>query len=192
MSRDIAGEIEKEYGQINSSFPFIVFGYNSIEMRQRPGFTDYAFLLTGPAGICSMFILFVSPPVLLLIVLLLFFISVIIYNYHGFFDTITIDFLQKELRIENKFSVINSLRKFFNKKTNISFNDIAYFMIDDGKRPYHYKRAPFNLYRRRTTLFVVPAYKRPVSIVHFQFERDARRLGELLQYYIVGKPGIKN
>jgi hypothetical protein len=114
----------------------------------------------------------------------------IIYIYRNYFDKITIDFISKELIVENKLPLINSIRKLIKIATTVSFNDIAYFTTDDRKPGLIFPRSPINEGMRKTFLFVKPKYNAPICLAIFQFERDARRLGELLQFHVVGKPGF--
>jgi hypothetical protein len=58
------------------------------------------------------------------------------------------------------------------------------------KEGFTFPGRSFNINIRKTSLFIKPKYKSPIALASFQFEREARRLGELLQFYIVGKPGI--
>lgn len=186
MSLDIAARIEEEYGTIAFKTPSIEFGYNKIELREKLSIVD---LLIMALTVITPFILFIliNFPARFIFIPLIPVILVFV-QYHAYFDTVTIDFLQKEIRIENKFYLVNEVRRLLNRRSPIGFSDIAYFLIDDGKNWYSFTgRLSFHM--RTTTLYVKPAYKSEIPLASFSFERDARRLGELLQFYVVGKPG---
>lgn len=193
MSKDIAAQIEKEYGTIEFNHPSIDFGYNKIEIRS--GFNTYAkiFLLLTfvPVIIVAFLLNFPLDGFLILILLITLFSS--FHKLHGYFDIISIDFLNKEITIINKIGLINVVRRWLKIKTEIPFNDIAYFTTDDGKRNHMMlplPENPFNIGMRKTSLHVKPKFTSSKLLASFRFEREARRLGELLQFYIVGKPGI--
>jgi hypothetical protein len=193
MSKDIASQIEKEYGTIEFKHPAIDFGYNKIEIRSRFNVYNWIFLLLTfvPVIIVALvidfplFSFFILIPVITLFSLF--------YKLHRYFDTVSIDFLNKELTIINKIGLINMVRRWLKIKTEIPFIDIAYFTTDDGKRNYMMIPLPeISLIRgmRKTSLYVKPKFTSAKLLASFQFEREARRLGELLQFYVVGKPGI--
>ncbi len=187
MAQNIAAEIEKEYGQPAFTDPSIKFGYNKIEIQQKLNIFGKAVLI-----LCLLFpvtfLLFydLPAPTIFIIAFVLFNIN-ILYEFHRRWDLITINFETKEITIENRFWLINSIRKFLATRTNISFEHIIYFIIDDGRRLFNFTDN-YSLSARRTTLFVKPAHKTGIELAHFRFERDATRLGGLLQHYIVGRP----
>lgn len=193
MSKDLAAQIEKEYGTIAFRHPAIDFGYNKIEIRS--GFNSYYKIFVLLVFVCVIVVAFVIDfPALgffILIPIIALFIS--FYKLHRYFDIVSIDFLNKELTIINTIGLINMIRRWLKIRTEIPFNDIAYFTTDDGKRNYMMIPLPeISLIRgmRKTSLYVKPKFTSPKLLASFQFEREARRLGELLQFYIIGKPRI--
>lgn len=190
MSKDIAAEIEKEYGEITFKDPNIAFGYNKIEITYKFGLSTKIFLLLSLVPLICILIFFTIPFKGFLIIIPLFWLPSLAYSYYDYFDTLTIDFLNKELRIENKFSILDMIRRLFKRTTLIPFHDVQHFMIDDGKPHYGFQGRSFSMHIRKTSLFVKPKYRPPIVLASFRFEREARRLGELLQFYVVGKPGI--
>jgi len=187
---DIAAEIEKEYGAITFKDPNMEFGYNKIEISYNFDLYTKIFLLLSLIPLICILVFFPLPFQGLFIIIPFFWLFSLAYTYYDYFDTNTIDFLNKELRIENKFTIVNDIRRLFRKTTLVPFSEISYFMIDDGKPHYEFRGKSFNMYMRKTTLFVKPKYQPALVLASFRFEREARRLGELLQFYVVGKPGI--
>jgi len=194
MSKDIAAQIEKEYGTTKFNDPAIDFGYNKIEIRSRLNTYAKIFLLLIFVPVIVI-VLVIDFPLLSFFILISIIITLLslLYKLHGYFDIVLIDFLNKELTIINKIGLINMARRWFKIKTEIPFNDIAYFTTDDGKKNYMMLPLPeisLNLGMRKTFLYVKPKFTSAKLLASFRFEREARHLGELLQFYIVGKPGI--
>jgi hypothetical protein len=186
MANDIAAEIEKEYGEFKFTDPVITFGYNKIGFQQKLNIFGKAFLI-----LCVLFpvtfLLFYDLPAPTIFTISFSIVNILVfYEYHRRWDVVTIDFIKKEITIVSEFFFINVVRKFFSARTIILFGNIAYFNVDDGKRIYYFTDR-LSLSMRRTTLYVKPAHKQEIALVNFRFERDARRLGELLQYYAVGR-----
>ena len=187
MAQNIAAEIEKEYGQPTFNDPSIKFGYNKIEIQQKLNIFGKAVLI-----LCILFpvafLLFydLPAPTIFIIAFVLFDIN-ILYEFHRRWDLITIDFAAKEITIENRFWLINSVRRFLATRTNISFEHIIYFIIDDGRRLFNFTDK-YSFSARRTILYVKPAHRTGIELANFRFESDATRLGGLLQHYIVGRP----
>ena len=190
MSKDIAAEIEKEYGEITFKDPNIAFGYNKIEITHKFGLYTKIFLLLSLVPLICILIFFPIPFQGFLILIPFFWLASLAYSYYDYFDKLTIDFLNKELRIENKFSMVNKIRRLFKRTTFIPFQEVQHFMIDDGKPHYGFQGRSFTMHIRKTSLSVKPKYHPHIVLASFRFEREARRLGELLQFYVVGKPGI--
>lgn len=180
MSKDIAAEIEKRYGDVDFAYPLIYFGYNSIRLRGRLSELESVYYFMFP-------IVFIWIPIFIVdsIALTILFILLFIYSiFHGMLilDIVNIDFLRKEVFISNKFQIVNYLRKIFRRPTKISFNEIIEFK--------NYRR-PSGRFVSRGNVLVMKTYDhRPIKIAEFQFERESRYLAELLNEYIVGKPGI--
>ena len=65
---------------------------------------------------------------------------------------------------------------------NISFQEITEFK--------NYKRAAGRFVSRGNVLVVKTYDHSPIKIAQFQFERESVQLAQLLNQYIVGKPGI--
>ena len=187
MAADIVAQIEKEYGEITFRNPSIRFGYNKIELFRKLSITERLLILLIIIFPLTLFMLISFPVEFIFFPLV--YILLIFFQYHTIFDAITIDFLQKEIKIENKFHIINSIRNLLRRPLLINFSEVAYFLIDDGGRWFSFTRH-LHLHMRTTTLYVRTMHKSEIPLANFNFERDARRLGELLQYYIVGKPGI--
>jgi hypothetical protein len=93
-----------------------------------------------------------------------------------------IDFVNKEILISNPIWLVNDLRKVFKRPTKIFFHNISSFK--------NYKRSTHWFKSRQNVLVVKRFDYPPVKIARFQFERDSRTMAELLNQYIVGKPGI--
>jgi|GEM_PF-2375684 len=183
---DPAAEIEKEYGKFNFTDPIITFGYNKIEFRQKFNIFGKALLILLILFPLAFILFYDLPSPFIFIAAFVLFNINVLYEFHRRWDIITIDFMRNEIIIVSDFFFINIIRKFFSARTIIPFDKIAYFNIDDGKRLFYFTEKN-SLSMRRTTLFVKPAYKQDVALVNFRFERDARRLGELLQNYVVGR-----
>ncbi len=191
MSRDFAAEIKKQYGHVRFNHPIIEFGYNKIEINEKFDVYMIIFLAIGLGAIVTLFFMVDVPFPWYFIPALFIFLLSIFYVYNNHFDKITINFLSKELTIENRLSFINSYRRLVKRPVLIPFSEIACFMIDHKGRDFALPgRLLGNMYIRKTSLYVTPKYRTPILLATFQFERDARRLGESLQFYIVGKPGI--
>jgi hypothetical protein len=179
MSRDIAAEIEKKYGDIQFYYPKIYFAYNSIELSGILSFLEKIYFIIP--------LLFIWIPIFLLdsFGFTIFFLAgYIYYCYEKVFvlDAIKIDFLRKEIQISNKFPGINLVRKIFKKPVLISFHEITEFKT--------YKRME-GLFVPRGNVLVVKTYDHsPIKIAQFRFERESGRLSELLNEYIVGKARI--
>ena len=193
MSKDIAAQLEKEYGTVAFNDPIIDFGYNKIEIRSRLNTYAKIFLLLIFVPVIAITFIadFPLPGFVIMISIITLF--SLFYKLHRYFDTVSIDFLNKELTIINKIGLINMVRRWFKIKTEIPFNEIAYFTTDDGKRSYMMlplPEVPLNLGIRKTFLYVKPKFTSAKLLASFRFEREARRLGELLQFYITGKPRI--
>jgi hypothetical protein len=187
--RNIADEIEREYGSIGFKEPIIEFGYNKIEIIHKFDIYTKIFFLLSLLPLAGLFIFLDFAFITFFMAIPFISLLIVFYKYYDYFDKITIDFLNKELVIENKFSIVNAIRRFLKKTTFIPFQEIHHFMIDDGK-PRFMLPGRFEIDIRKTSLSVKPKFKSSIVLASFQFERDARRLGELLQFYVVGKPGI--
>lgn len=183
---DTAAAIEKEYGQFAFKDPSIKFGYNKIELQQKFNVFGKAFLILCVVFPVS-FLLFYDLPAPTIFTIAFAIVNLLaFYEYHRRWDIITIDFTRKEIQIVSEVFFINIMRKFFRARTIILFSNIAYFNTDDGKRLFYFTDR-FSFSTRRTTLYVKPAHKQDVALASFRSEKDAKRLGELFQYYIVGK-----
>ncbi len=178
MATNIAGEIEKEYGEVSFNNPAILFGYNSIVVTEKVSLNQKISLVVSLlAGFSLLF--FTKPPLTIAaIFIILWTISLFGYSYK-LFDTITIDFNHKEIKLNNKFSFVDSIRKKIGKTTVLTFNEVSHFETASGSFSF--------MYERNSRLIIKSFDHSPLIIAAFRFERDARRLGELLQYYITGK-----
>jgi hypothetical protein len=183
MPKDIAAEIENQYGNINFSYPRIYFGYNSIELRGILSELEEVYFVIPIAFIWIP--LFVMARSVFTILFIFFYIAMYIYYcYEKIFvlDIIKIDFENKEILISNQFRIINFLRKIFRRPITISFNDIIEFK--------NYKRAAGRFVSRGNVLVVKTYDHSPIKIAQFQFEGESVQLSQLLNQYVVGKPGI--
>jgi hypothetical protein len=180
MSKDIAAEIEKQYGNIDFSYPRIYFGYNSIELRGILSELEEVYFVIPIALIwIPMFVMPRSVSTILFI-----FIYIVMYIYYCYekifvLDIIKIDFLNKEIFISNRFRVINFLRKIFRRPITISFQEIIEFK--------NYKRAAGRFVSRGNVLVVKTYDHSPIKIAQFRFESESEQLVQLLNQYIVGK-----
>src|ERR1700752_1680487 len=152
MSKDIAAEIEKEYGPVAFKHPVILFGYNKIEITQKFDIYTKIFLLLALTPLIGLFFVldfslvgfFMAIPFICLFGLF--------YNYHNYFDKIAIDFLNKELTVTNRFWIVNKTRKLIKINSEIPFQDISYFMIDNGEPKYMLPGRSSNFYMKKTSL----------------------------------------
>ena len=186
MGNDIAAEIEKKYGPPKFGDPVIKFGYNKIELQQKFNIFGKAFLILLVVFPLSFLLFYDLPAPTLFTIAFVIANLLAFYEYHRRWDIITIDFTRKEIMIVSEVFFINIMRKFFSARTIILFSNIAYFNTDDGKRIYYFTDR-FSFSSRRTTLYVKPGHRQEVALVNFRFGKDARRLGDLLQYYVVGR-----
>ena len=178
MAINIAGEIEKEFNTTFSDIQLIDFGFNTIEIKARILFLQKLALLIGITGILG-FIFFMNPPVIFIAILLAISVSSLIYNYYSLLDKITIDFTYKEISLHNKLWIITRIREIAGKTVTLPFTAISHFEVQYSKYSIFSKT--------QNRLFVKSFDKAPLLIGSFEFEINARRLGELLQYHIKGK-----
>lgn len=179
MAVNIAGEIEKEYGRIIFDDPVIHFEYNIIKFEEKIIFDQKLYF------IISLIALIIVILILKMDVLTIFFSVALLYNLYSLtasLDVVIIDFFKKEIEISNKFPPANYLRRVLKRPSVIMFQDIIEFK--------NYLRLSSWIKERRNVLGIRNYHFTPIKIAKFRFERDARRLGELLQHYIVGKPAI--
>jgi hypothetical protein len=186
MATNIAAEIEKEFGEVTFIDPSIQFDFNKIRIQQKLNVIGKGYLIFWTLAPVLLFIVFPHSVRLLFFVPLMLVVLAFLYQYHRCWDVITIDFTERKISIRNKFFPINFARKFFSARTTLPFDKIAYFSTDDGKKFYYFSERN-SLTMARTMLYVKPAFKQDVALASFRFEKDAKRLGELFQYYIVGK-----
>jgi len=178
VALNIAGEIEKEYGEVSFNNPVILFGFNSIVVTEKISLNQkISLVISLLAGFSLLF--FTNPPLIIAaFFIVVWAISLLGYSYR-FFDTITIDFNHKKIRLNNKFSFVDSIRKNIRKTTVLTFNEVSHFETASGRFSF--------IYERNSRLVIKSFDHPPLTIAAFRFERDARRLGELLQYHITGK-----
>lgn len=181
MSTNIAAEMEKEFGQIRFHSPMILFGFNTVQFRHRLPLFEKIFLAIGLICMAFIFIFFKFPIFYFLIAGIIVLASVI-YEYHELLDTVEIDFVSAEIRLTNRIGFIKPARQFFNHSTTIRFDEISHFETNEGKF--------FFFKKRKTSLLVKSVDQSPLIIAYFDLENDARRMRELLQFHIVGKPKL--
>jgi hypothetical protein len=178
MAINIAGEIEKEFNTTFSEIQLIDFGFNTIEIKPKILILQKLALLIGITGILG-FIFFINPPVIFIAILLAISVSSLIYNYYSLLDKITIDFNYKEISLHNKLWIVTRIRKIAGKTVMLPFADISHFEVQYSK---------YSIFSPTQNRLLVKSFdKPPLLIGSFQFEINARRLGELLQYHITGK-----
>jgi ABC-type transport system involved in Fe-S cluster assembly fused permease/ATPase subunit len=179
MSRDIAAEIEKQYGDIHFYYPKIYFGFNSIELTGHLSFYEKINFFVPIVVSCLLFFL-INNFAFATIVLVLY----IYYLYDKIFilDVIKIDFSRKEIQISNHFPGIDYARSIFKRPSLISFHEIIEFK--------NYKRSSGQLTPRGNVLVMKTYDHSPIKIAQFRFERESVRLAALLNEHIVGKPGF--
>ena len=182
MALNIAGEIEKEYGGVSFNNPVILFGFNTIVVTEKASLNQKISIVVSLLAGFSL--LFFTKPSLIIAAIFIAIWAISLFGYsHKFFDTITIDFNHKEIKLNNKFSFVDSIRKKIGKTTVLTFNEVSHFEIASGSFSF--------IYERNSRLIIKSFDHSPLTIAAFRFERDARRLGELLQYHITGKPKTK-
>ncbi len=188
MAKDffnLAAEIQKEYGPITFKDPRIRFDQQCISVRQHMSISQMIYVALGLLSIIVVFIWFHFPISYLLLSISLP-LAGIIYEYWNHFNVKEIDFAHKEIRIRNRLPFVNLIRRKMNKRSRVPFHDISHFMTDDTRFTISLPRAGY-MKERRTELKVKFFDYAPLVIGSFRFEREARRLGELLQIHIIGK-----
>ena len=181
MATDIARQIEKEFGEISFTSPSIQFDFNNISITRKYNLLEKITFI--PAIAFPFIILFIiNPPFIFILILFLFIILSFLINNYKDFDTISIDFSNREIIIQNKLWIVKRVREIFKKKPAIRFEEISHFEFGIAKT--------FLDTKIKNTLVIKSFDHSPVFIASFNFERDGRRLGELLQYYVVGKPKL--
>jgi hypothetical protein len=174
MSRNIAGEIEKEYGDYTFKSPKIYFGYNKIEISNGPLLIEKLLILPGIVFLVFMLLYFdfsIPPFFLIILGVLCIYVMFLLFQY----KKTEIDFLNGEIKISNFWKAAEFIDKIQNKKKLFSFAEIAGFENRVSKRGQEL---------RKNILVMVAFDHSPVNIAAFPFERESRRLGELLFRYI--------
>jgi hypothetical protein len=177
MSKDIAADIEKRYGDIHFYYPKISFGYNFIELTGHLSFYEKINFFIPIVVACLLFFLINNSAFAILVLVMYIY---YLYDKILILDVIKLDFLRKEIEISNNFPGINYARKIFKRPTLISFHEIVEFK--------NYKRSPGQLTPRGNVLVMKTYDHSPIKIAQFRFEIESRRLAELLNEHIVGKP----
>lgn len=179
MAVDIAGQIEKEYGLVSFSNPVIHFGFNTIEIAKKTSLYQNIFL-AGSIVTVSFFLLLINPPAILAVLMIIGWGLAVFYNYYDYFDTVIINFHDKEIIFDNKFRLVNIIRRKLLRTTSLAFNEVSHFEV---------RGSGFSIKQETRTQLVAKSFDHlPLTLAAFRFERDARRLGELLQHYITDKP----
>jgi hypothetical protein len=181
MAINIAGEIEKEYKAEFDDILSINFGLNNIELKPKIALRHKINFWVNIVFIAALLILIqtLNSSVIFFILFVLLIISVLLYNYHWLLDKVTIDFNQKEITLHNKLWVVNRFRQLIGKTINLPFAAISHFEVQYSK---------YSIFSRTQNRLLVKSFdKPPLLIGSFQFEINARRLDELLQYHITGK-----
>lgn len=179
MATNVAGEIEKEYNSLSVDIPTISFGFNIIWIAEKLSVLQKIYMAAGTIFLFGL-LFYINPPVIFSALLLLIILSVLFYNYHSLFDKVIIDFNHKEITLRNKFRIVTGIRKKIGKTVTLPFKDISHFEVQ-------YSRFSFST-PTYSQLIVKSFDHAPLVIGSFQSERNARRLGELLQYHITGRP----
>lgn len=182
MATNVAGEIEKEYGSLSVDIPTISFEFNIIGMAEKLSMLQKIYMAASTVFLFGL-LFYINPPVIFSALLLLIILSVLFYNYYSLFDKVIIDFNHKEITLRNKFRIVTGIRKKIGKTVTLPFKAISHFEVQ-------YSRFSFS--SPTYSLLIVKSFDHaPMVIGSFQSERNARRLGELLQYHITGKPRTK-
>ena len=179
MAVNIANEIEKRYGEVDFFDPIITFGSDEIQFESKLTFVEELYVFIG---FLALFItVFIAHSLWMTVV---FGASQLYYIY----ELITsrniakIDFLNRKLHISNPIWLIDDLRKILKRPSEISFDKIKSFK--------NYKRPTYWMKSRQNILVVKTFDHSPTEIAKFKFEKDSRTMSELLNQYIVGKPGF--
>lgn len=179
MAINLGNEIEKRYGQVDFFDPIITFADNEIRFESKLTFVEELYAFTG---FLALFItVFIAHSLWMTIVFgtaQLYYIYELITSR----NIVKIDFLKRELHIPNPIWLVDDLRKIFKRPTEIYFHQIKSFK--NYKRPTHWMKS------RQNILIVKTFDHSPTKIARFRFERDSRTMSELLNQYIVGKPGF--
>jgi hypothetical protein len=183
MSRNIAGDIESEYGPIDFKNPSIEFGYNIITLKNKKGFLEIFFLVLM---IGSVFLVVYYDKLIPFSVIYIALVTVSLIYFVNRNPLAEIDFLRKEIRLTGQIPIIGRLReKFLKKPPVLAFDEIIAFenVVRRTSLPFG-PRFLFSEGERRNLLVVRSFDHSPVTLAEFRFERDSRRLGELLQFYV--------
>lgn len=175
MSLDFASEIEKQLGEVNYKDPAIEYGYNRISLSNKKSLAEKIMLMVS---LLSVFLSFFYFPAL--VTGLTFLASVFNTIFFSFgLKTTEIDFLKNEVRINYRWYITQRIAQLIKKQTLLEFHQIANFKTEST-----IKRSEF----RKTKLNIMLFDTSPIVIAYFQFERDARKLAELLQFFIKKRP----
>jgi hypothetical protein len=171
MSSDFASEIEKQLGEIKYKNPALQFGYNIISLSNKMSLFDKIMINVSLLPVFLSFFYF--PALVTGLTLLAYLFNIIFYSFR--LSTTEIDFSKNEVRISYRWYIAQRIAQLIKKQTILEFHQIANFntksIID---------RSEF----RKTKLNIILFDTSPIVIAYFQFERDARKLAELLQFFI--------
>ncbi|HEV8282771.1 MAG TPA: hypothetical protein VGQ09_00600 [Chitinophagaceae bacterium] len=193
MTGNIAGEIEKKYGSILFKDPSIEFGYNIIIIKNRLPIIEKIFFFIISAGAMSVIVLKLLLPLSLIYIVIG--VTTLLYYSSSAFQRVEINFLRNEVVVQNKLPYVDKIRKkLLNKPPVIPFHEIANFENVQHKHNYFIgPNSSFGSLGERRSLLVLNSFDHsPITLAEFRFERDSRRLAELLQVYIKGRTKMSN
>ena len=179
MVTNIANEIEKRYGLVDFFDPIITFGNNEIQFESKLTFVEELYAFVG--FLALLITVFIAHSLWMTVVFggaQLYYIYELITSR----NIAKIDFLKRQLYISNPIWLVDDLRRIFKRQTEISFHEIKSFK--NYKRPTHWMKSRQNILVAK--LFDQSAIK----MTKFKFELDSRTMAELLNQYVIGKPGI--
>ncbi|MBC7875459.1 MAG: hypothetical protein H7Y01_15770 [Ferruginibacter sp.] len=176
---DPASQIKKQYGEISFDNPVIIFRYQRIDIE-----TTGTLVYLHIAALFFVPFLFlvlkeIHPVVYVLLFIASFF---LIFRLSSGLNKIEIDFFYNRIRIKNKFSLINSIRKLLKRPGTLFFHNIAGIYTTKG---IYYGRNQI-----RNFLVIKLINHRTLRLSHFISEKDAQSFAELLQKHIVGQPEL--
>jgi hypothetical protein len=175
MSLDFASEIEKQLGEVNYKDPAIEYGYNRISLSNKISLPDKTMMIVSFLPVFLS--LFYFPALITGLTLLASVFNIIFFSFG--LKTTEIDFFKKEVLINYRWFITQRIAKLIKKHTLLEFHQIATFKTES-----FIKRGEF----RKTKLNIMLYDTSPIVIAYFQFERDARKIGELLQFFILKRP----
>jgi hypothetical protein len=175
MSVNFASEIEKQLGEVNYKNPAIQFGYNKISLSNKISLPDKTMMIVSALPV--LLSLFYFPALITGLTFLASAFNIIFFSFG--LKTTEIDFFKNEVRINYRWFITQRIAKLIKKHTLLEFHQIANFRTKSSITRREFRKTKLNIMLYDTS---------PIVIAYFQFERDARKLGELLQFFIKKRP----